>query len=82
MNREEWAKFLDGREYGNDFTSKEQSDMMADGIIVLCGDSDDRLELYGAVREEFGAWSGTTLYFGVQTNAGRLRLIFLIRFLA
>lgn len=60
---EKWQTKIDGREYPFRTSKEEQSEMEADGVVVVYWDSDDRLEFEGALYEEFDAWEGVTVYF-------------------
>lgn len=63
MTPEAFAAQLDGREYGEEITREEVEQAKLHGIVVVFGYSDDNVELRGAIRDEVGAWNGTTLYF-------------------
>ena len=60
MTIQEFAKLLDGREYGEEITSAEEASAKDAGFIVAFGYSDDNLELRGAAHDEVGAWDGAT----------------------
>ena len=64
MNAKELAQRLNGREYGRGRLLKgEIEGAKAAGLVVAYGESDDLLELEGAVSEEVEAWNGQTVYF-------------------
>ncbi len=67
MNKEEFAKLLNGREYGMEITKDEERIAKESGLIVIFGYSDDNVELRGALRDEIGAFEGA--YF-VIAKAG------------
>ena len=58
-----WAALLNGSEYPLAPSSEYENRMKAEGIVIFYGNSDDLLEARGAMRDEWGAWDGTTLYF-------------------
>lgn len=60
--KEQLAALLNGREYGNEITSAEESIAKRDGLLVIFGYSDDNAELRGAFHDEFGCYDGGTLY--------------------
>jgi hypothetical protein len=65
MTKEQLAELLDGMEYGQEFCDKAGLGAMTyahdDGLIIIYGQSDDLLEFEGAIREEVGAWGGTSV---------------------
>jgi hypothetical protein len=63
MNINDFAALLNGREYGKEITREEEKQAKELGFVVVFGYSDDGVELRGAIRDELGAWNGTTLYF-------------------
>ena len=63
MNLKEFAEILDGREYREEITKKEEAVAKENNFVVAFGASDDLLEFRGAVRDEIGAWKGGTAYF-------------------
>ena len=54
MKKEELAQILDGREIGDEISSKESKQAAGDGLVVVYGASDDLMEFQGAIIEEFG----------------------------
>lgn len=58
MNKEEFAKLLNGREYGMEITKDEERIAKESGLIVIFGYSDDNVELRGALRDEICAFEG------------------------
>ena len=60
MNAKQWAKRLNGREYGNELSREEEQQANADGVLIIYGYSDDNIELRGVIRDEVGAYNGTT----------------------
>lgn len=70
MNAIELAVKLNGREYGEEITKEECAKAKAAGLVVVFGYSDDNVELRGAIRDEVGAYDGTTIHV---TNAGLLK---------
>jgi len=65
MTKEELASMLDGIEYGQEFENKGYlgliNDVNLNGLVIVYGQSDDLMEFEGAIREEVGAWGGTTV---------------------
>lgn len=58
-------------QYGNEIPKAIRDEAADNGIVIAYGDSDDLLELRGAVHDELGAWKGTTAHFyqgGIITN--------------
>lgn len=60
MTKEELAVFLDGREYGSEVSPRDAKAIRESGLIVIFGASDDLVELRGAIKDEIGAYNGTT----------------------
>ena len=58
MNIQEFAKMLNGREYGSEITKEEVRQAEELGFVVVFGYSDDNMELRGAINEEFGCYEG------------------------
>lgn len=57
----EFAEMLSDRSIGEEIC-KDEGKRTADlGLVVAYGHSDDNVELRGAINEEVGAWSGTTI---------------------
>lgn len=54
----EFAKKLDGREYGEEILRKEELMAKELGFVVLFGCSDDLAELRGAIYDEVDCWDG------------------------
>ena len=62
MNIQEFAKLLDGREYGNEITLSEIEKAKELGFVVVYGYSDDNTEFEGAFCEEVGTWDDSEIY--------------------
>ncbi len=60
MDIAEFAKLLDGREYGEEITKKEEALAKELGFVIVFGYSDDNMELRGAIDDEFGCYDGGT----------------------
>ena len=60
MKKEELAKILHGREYGNEITKEDERLAKQNDLIIITGYSDDNVEIYGYFREELPAWNGTS----------------------
>lgn len=69
MTIQEVAEMMNGREYLNELTEKEEELLKESGIVVVFGYSDDNVELRGAVDEELGAWEETEFH---MTETGLL----------
>ena len=62
MTLEQFAKKLDGHEYGYpQFTKEEIAIAKENGFIIVYGASDDLMEVDGAIRDEAGCFKGGTL---------------------
>ena len=57
----EWAKRLNGREYGNELTSDEEKQLKEQGLVVVFGASDDLCEFRGAITDETNCYEGGTI---------------------
>jgi len=68
MNVEEWAQMLNGREYGNEVTLREDYDAGQDGIVIIYGQSDDLMEFRGAINDEEDCYNGGTVYIDPDTK--------------
>jgi len=62
LTKEKLAAKLNGREYGDEITSKEKSLAKENNLVVVFGYSDDLMELEGAICDEIGAWEGSKIY--------------------
>jgi len=64
MTRKEFAQMLDGREYGYPQISKNEIEIAKDnGFVIVCGASDDLMEIEGAICDEGGCFDGGPVYF-------------------
>ena len=54
VTKEDLAKILNGREYGNEITKEEELLAKENGLVVVFGHSDDCIEFRGAMNDEFG----------------------------
>lgn len=61
MTLKEFAKMLDGREYGHEITKEEETLAKELGFVVVFGYSDDNAELCGAINDEIGCYDGGVL---------------------
>ena len=61
MTKEELAAQINGREYGLEITQKEIEAAEKNNLLIVFGRSDDLIELYGAINDEFGAYGGTNI---------------------
>lgn len=62
LTAKELAARLDGRHYGREITSREETDARAAGLVVAFGYSNDVVRIRGAVQDSADAWGGTTVY--------------------
>lgn len=69
MNREDAAKALNGRQYGNEIDKTFEQALKAAGLVAVFGYSDDNMEFRGAIHDEVGCWDGGMAYL---TRAGML----------
>ena len=53
---------LQGTEYPNNVSAEDEIYAEYHGIVIVCGESDDIMAFYGAIREEFGCYGGGTAY--------------------
>lgn len=60
ITAQELAQRLNGRQYGSHITEEDTYDANTSRLVIVVGYSDDNVELYGAIREEIGAYEGTT----------------------
>ena len=54
MTKEDLAKYLDGCEYGMEFTSATAAMAKASRLVIVYGSSDDLTEFDGFIRDEAG----------------------------
>lgn len=60
MNIKEVAEKLNGQNIDKGFNSGN-IDLKELGLVIAYGQSDDLLELEGSIRDEYGAYNGTTI---------------------
>lgn len=64
MELNEFAKMIDGKQYGYPQFTKEELQIAKDnGFVIVCGASDDLMEFYGAITDEGGCYDGGTVWF-------------------
>lgn len=71
MNVKELAAALNGSVYPLRIAKSIRDEARADGLVIVYGASDDLMEFDGAIRDELGAYNGTTAYLtssGLLTN--------------
>lgn len=61
-----WAEKLDVREYGNELTSDEITELEALGLVVVFGASDDLCEFRGAIDDEVSCFDGGDIYVNAE----------------
>lgn len=62
MTLKELSNLLNGRQYGEELTQKEEDDAKDAGLLVLFGYSDDNVEIRGAFSDEIGVGSKSFIY--------------------
>lgn len=64
MNIKDFAKNIDGKQYGYpQFTKEELRIAEENGFVIVCGASDDLMEFYGAITSEGDCFDGGTVWF-------------------
>ena len=70
MTKEEFAMLIDGREYQYpQFTNQELELAKKNGLVIVCGASDDLIEFEGAIYDEGDCYDGGVIHFnedGIQ----------------
>ncbi len=67
---QEFAKLLDGREYGSEMDERLRKSAKSAGLVIVYGYSDDNMEFDGAVYDEIGCFDGGMAY--LDPNACRI----------
>ena len=62
MTEVEFAKILNGREYGLEMTPAEERQAEELGLVVVFGYSDDNAEFRGAIYDEIGCYDGGRVF--------------------
>lgn len=71
MELSEFAKMLDGKEYGYSmFTEGEIQVAKDNGFVIVYGVSDDLVELEGAITDERGCFNGGKIHVKAVTDGG------------
>jgi len=60
MTIKDFARILNGREYGSEIDKKEEEIAKLLGFVVVFGYSDDNTEFRGAINAEQDSWQGAT----------------------
>lgn len=71
ITKEELAEKLNGRTYLNEMTEEEEQEAKESELVVVFGQSDDLVELRGAIDDELDMYDGGTIYLtkeGVLKN--------------
>lgn len=63
ITKEDLAKIIDGREYGNELSKSEEVEAKASGLVVAFGYSDDNVEFRGVIHDEVSACGTPTDIF-------------------
>jgi hypothetical protein len=58
MTAQELAKMLDRAEYGREVTPEIKGLAKENSLVIVFGYSDDCMELYGAINDEFSCYGG------------------------
>lgn len=58
MKAKQFARFLNGREYGSEITKEEEVSAKRDNLVIIYGYSDDLAEFRGAIDDEISACDG------------------------
>ena len=66
LTHDDFAKKLNGREYGNEITKQEIVEAKENGLVVVYGASDDLTEFAGTINEEVDCDTGG--YFRVTSK--------------
>jgi hypothetical protein len=62
MNINEFAKMLDGRDYGYEMDTQEENEALHLGFVVVYGYSDDGAELKGVIDDEVFCFEGGEIW--------------------
>lgn len=63
MTKEELAFLLDGREYNNETSDKDEKLAFDNNLVICFGASDDLCEFRGKLYDEKGCYNGGDIYF-------------------
>ena len=55
------AERMNGREYLHEVTDEEVSELIVNGLVVVCGFSDDNVEFIGSISDEIGCYEDITI---------------------
>ena len=66
LTHDDFAKKLNGRQYGNEITKEEIKEAKENGLVVVYGASDDLMGFVGAIDEEVDCDTGG--YFRVTSK--------------
>lgn len=66
MSKETIAEKLNGSEYPLRTSLEIREECRRDGIVIVCGGSDDLMEFSGAIDEEISCYDGGTVYINKQ----------------
>jgi len=62
FTKQELAERLNGRFYLSEMTKDEEQEAKESGLVVVYGQSDDLVELRGAINDELDMYDGGTIY--------------------
>ena len=66
LTHDDFAKKINGREYGNEITKEEINQARENGLVMVYGSSDDLMEFVGAIEEEVNCLTGG--YFRINSK--------------
>lgn len=67
MDLKDFAKMINGKQYGfPQFTKEEIQAAKDNGFVIVCGASDDLMEFEGAITSEGDCYEGGTVWFNNQ----------------
>ena len=71
MKLKEFARLINGRQYGYQMFTKEELQLAKDnGIVIVTGASDDLVELEGAITDEGDCFEGGQIHVKAIPNGG------------
>jgi len=68
LTAEQFARLLDGREYGEEITKEEEAIAVESRLFVFFGYSDDNLEMRGIYNNELSAYDGNEIDIAQTLN--------------
>lgn len=71
MNANQWAKSLHRSQYRKVLNREKRKRLKADGVVIVYGDSDDRVEFHGALNEIHGTWPPDKIWLDQKGSVPR-----------